>query len=117
MSTTASSASQFKVNLLSLACIKKHDPVGPDEPQLSINGTLKFSGSMEKGAPPVDLRPRSALFTASAAIKLVEVDKGTSDDLGTITATSAQAGQGEVRDFFDRKTNALYELVYEVVEA
>jgi len=64
----------------------------------------------------VDLRPRFALFSSVAQIKLLEVDPGPDDNLGTVTASAAQAGQGTQFGEFSIP-GADYEIEYEVVSA
>jgi hypothetical protein len=108
-------ATNYKLNLISLECIRKQDTLGKDEPQLFVNGVSVYGpGSIEKGQT-IDLRPRFAYFTSVAGINLKEVDSGPDDDLGTVTATAAQAGKGNLTGEYSLP-NADYEVVYSVVK-
>jgi hypothetical protein len=118
MSTTddRARAGSFRLNLISLHCARKQDAIGRDEPQLFVDGVSVFGpGDMGRGET-VDLRPRSALFAEVARIRLTEVDPGPDDELGTVVASSSQAGQGAQLGEFSRP-GADYNLTYEVVPA
>jgi hypothetical protein len=114
--SASTSTNQYRLNLVSLECIRRQDTIGKDEPKVFVNGVLKFGpGNMGKG-DVVDLRPRNALFTSTANIQLKEQDQHSDDDLGTVTATSADVDQGQLQGEYSRP-NADYKITYEVVPA
>ena len=113
MSTTAKT-NQYRLELVSLKCIRKQDTFGNDDPELWVNGVKSFGpGSLGKG-DTVDLRPRTAMFTNVANINLIEADAGNDDDLGTVTATASQANKGEQTGEYSLPGSD-YKLVYKVV--
>jgi hypothetical protein len=106
-------ATNYKLDLITLECIRKQDTIGKDEPQLFVNGVSVYGpGSIEKGQS-VDLRPRFAYFTSVGQINLKEVDAGPDDDLGTVTATAGQAGAGNLSGEYSLP-NADYKITYKV---
>jgi len=108
-------ATNYRLDLISLECVRKQDTIGKDEPQLFVNGVSVYGpGSIEKGQT-IDLRPRFAYFTSVGQINLKEVDSGPDDDLGTVTATAAQAGTGNQTGEYSLP-NADYEVTYRVVK-
>jgi hypothetical protein len=116
MATSTPSAAKYRVQLISLECVRKQDTIGKDDPQLFVNGVSVYGpGSIEKGQT-VNLRPRSALFTSVANINLKEVDPGVDDDMGTVTATASDLNKGVLPGEFHR-ANADYKLFYQVVPA
>jgi len=116
MPTTETRAGSFRLKLISLACVRKQDAIGRDEPQLFVDGVSVFGpGNMGKGET-VDLRPRSSRFTEVARIRLVEVDPGPDDELGTVVASSDQVNLGAQLGEFSLP-GADYSLTYEVVPA
>lgn len=109
-------ATKYRLELKELKCIRKQDTVGRDEPKIVVDGkTVYGPGDIGKGER-VTLN-RTALFTTSAQVQLLEVDSGSDDDMGTITVRgSAQSGQGSQKAEFHR-THADYELTYTVAAA
>jgi hypothetical protein len=116
-STAAATATKrYRVQLTSLTCNRKQDTIGRDEPQLFVNGVSVYGpGDIGKGET-VDLRPRSAVFTSVAHLALVEVDGGSDDSLGVVTATAGQTGRGAQRGEF-HLPNADYAITFQVVPA
>jgi hypothetical protein len=113
---TRTGSARHRVQLTSLTCHRKQDAIGPDEPQLFINGVSVYGpGDIGKGET-VDLRPRSAVFTSVAHITLVEVDPGADDEMGIVTATAGQSGKGAQRGEF-HLPQADYEINFQVVPA
>ena len=109
-------ATQYRLELKELKCIRKQDTVGNDDPKILVDGrTVYGPGSIGKGGKVV--LNRTALFTSTAQVQLIEVDSGSDDDMGTITVRGAsQVNQGTQTGEFHR-TNADYELTYTVVPA
>jgi hypothetical protein len=113
---SGSTAGRYRVQLISLTCHRRQDTVGRDEPKLLVNGVTVYGpGDIGKGET-VDLRPRSAVFTSVAHIALTEVDAGSDDSLGVVTATAGQSGKGAQRGEY-HLTNADYEIAFQVVKA
>ena len=116
--STASStaAKRYRVQLTSLTCDRRQDTIGRDEPQLFVNGVSVYGpGDIGKGET-VDLRPRSAVFTSVAHMALYEVDSGSDDALGVVTAIAGQSGKGAQRGEF-HLPNADYAITFQVVPA
>ncbi|MEU8234100.1 hypothetical protein AB0C12_31320 [Actinoplanes sp. NPDC048967] len=114
--TMTSTAGRYRLQLTSLTCKRKQDTIGRDEPQLFVNGVSVYGpGDIGKGET-VDLRPRTTVFTSVAHIALVEVDPGSDDQLGVVTAIGGQAGHGPQRGEF-HLPNADYEITFQVVKA
>ncbi|MFI7542141.1 hypothetical protein [Actinoplanes sp. NPDC049599] len=112
----ATATKRYRVQLTSLTCNRRQDTIGRDEPQLFVNGVSVYGpGDIGKGET-VDLRPRSAVFTSVAHLALVEVDAGSDDSLGVVTAIAGQSGQGAQRGEF-HLTNADYSITFQVVPA
>ncbi|MFT4165444.1 MAG: hypothetical protein QM650_09400 [Microlunatus sp.] len=109
-------ATKYRLQLSKLKCNRKQDTVGRDDPKILVDGkTVYGPGDIGRGET-VNLN-RTALFTTSAQVQLVEVDAGNDDDMGTITIRgAAQVGQGDQVGEFHR-THADYELTYQVVTA
>lgn len=109
-------ATKYRLQLKELKCIRLQDTFSRDEPKIVVDGkTVYGPGDIGKGGK-VTLN-RTALFTTSAQVQLLEVDSGSDDDMGTVTVRgSAQVNQGEQTAEFHR-TNADYELTYEVEAA
>lgn len=109
-------AKKYRLQLLKLTCSRKQDTVGRDEPKLVVDGkTVYGPGDIGRGGT-LTLN-RTALFTTSAQVQLLEVDAGSDDDMGTVTVRgSAQVGQGVQTAEFHR-THADYSLTYEVEAA
>ena len=109
-------AKKYRLQLLKLTCSRKQDTVGRDEPKLVVDGkTVYGPGDIGRGGT-LTLN-RTALFTTSAQVQLLEVDAGSDDDMGTVTVRgSAQVGQGVPTAEFHR-THADYSLTYEVEAA
>jgi hypothetical protein len=116
--STASStaAKRYRVQLISLTCNRRQDTIGRDEPQLFVNGVSVYGpGDIGKGET-VDLRPRSAAFTSVAHMALYEVDAGSDDALGVVSAIAGQSGKGAQQGEF-HLPNADYAITFQVVPA
>lgn len=106
-----------KLRLISLYCEKTEDNAGADEAYLVVNGRQVGgvnSINDREGRDLTYIEP--ILFTGSAEIRLYDQDTGVFDKddfLGSLTATSDQAGQGEQRGRFN-KDDADYTLTWEV---
>ncbi len=102
-------ATNYRLDLVKLKCIRKQDTVGRDEPKIVVDGrTVYGPGDIGKGET-ITLN-RTALFSGSAQVQLVEVDTGNDDDMGTITVRgSAQVDRGNQVGEFHR-THADYQL-------
>lgn len=109
-------AKKYRLELVKLKCVRKHDVFDPDEPKLIVNGvTIYGPGNVGKGET-VNLN-RSTLFNGSAQVQLVEVNPGKDKDLGTRTISGASdVGQGSRMKEF-QSPGADYELTYEVEAA
>ncbi len=108
-------ATKYRLELVELHCTRKQDTVGSDEPKLLVDGVTVYGpGSVKKGGT-VNLAGRSALFSKTAQVQLIEVDAGVDDDMGTFTVNgAAQVDRGDQQGEFHR-THADYELTYRVV--
>lgn len=109
-------ATKYRLELKELKCVRKQDTVGDDDPKLIVDGrTVYGPGSIKKGGK-VTLN-RTALFTGTAQVQLIEVDAGSDDDMGTITVRgAAQVNRGTQTGEFQRP-HSDYELTYSVVPA
>lgn len=102
-----------RLHIRTLKCVKLHDPLAPDEPKLTINGsTVAGPLTMRKG----DETTLNAFhdFTGSVSVTLIEEDSGPDDNLGTVTIRETQAGDGILTAFFNAKTHADYHMTYDV---
>lgn len=109
-------ATKYRLELKELKCIRKQDTVGNDEPKIVVDGrTVYGPGNISKGGKAT--LNRTALFTGTAQVQLIEVDAGSDDDMGTITVSgAAQVNRGTQTGEFHR-THSDYELTYTVVAA
>lgn len=105
------------LKLKSLHCERTEDSSGPDEAYLVVNGSQVWGPQSINDREPRDVG-REIEFTSSAEIKLYDADAGgpfdKDDHLGTVTAVSDLAGQGEQHGRFT-KDGAGYTLYYEVI--
>ncbi|TDE95870.1 hypothetical protein EXU48_06310 [Occultella glacieicola] len=114
-------ATKYRLELVKVHCEKKQDTIGKDEVQVIVGGKVLFGGNaggtIAKGGD-IHLTGRSAFFTNSVQVQLVEVDAGSNnDDLGTATIQGkADVGRGTLKREFTRN-NASYTLSYEVSAA
>jgi hypothetical protein len=102
-----------RLHIRTLKCVKLHDPLAPDEPKLTINGsTVAGPLSMRKGAETT----LNAFwdFTSAVTVVLVEEDAGPDDVLGSVTITESQIGDGVLEAVFNDKTHADYHMTYDV---
>lgn len=113
---SGSKTKRYRLQLTSLTCHRKQDAIGPDDPQLFVNGVSVYGpGSIGKGET-VNLQGRTAIFTSVAHIALVEVDPGADDELGVVTATAKQSGRGAQQGEF-HLPQADYAITFQVVAA
>jgi hypothetical protein len=107
-----------RLELISLYCEKTEDTLGSDEVYFVINGKQVGGVTTIQEAEGKDLRDISnIIFDRTAEIKLYDKDTGifNNDDLiGSVTASSGQAGQGEMTGKFNRG-GADYTLTWRVV--
>ena len=110
-------ANKYRLELVKLFCDRKQDTVGRDEPKIVVNGVTVYGpGDIGKGGT-VYLTGRSALFSSTAQVQLLEVDAGADDDMGSTTIVgSADVNRGDLKREFHR-THSDYELTYRVVAA
>jgi hypothetical protein len=110
-------SNRYRLDLVKLHCTHKQDAIGPDDPKIIVDGvTIYGPGDLGKGES-VNLAPRSALFTNSTQVQLIEVDAGADDDMGTVTIVgSSSVNRGDQQREFHR-TNADYELTFRVAAA
>jgi hypothetical protein len=94
-------------------CVKKQTTVGRDQIHVHVNGT-HLVGPLTMGTKDVVTLSATFNFTNSANIELIEEDPGTDDNLGTVTATAAQAGLGTLSGTFHRLSGADYHIKYSV---
>ncbi|HEY9672153.1 MAG TPA: hypothetical protein V6D11_11955 [Waterburya sp.] len=107
-----------KLKLISLYCETTEDNTGADEAYLLVNGRQVGGVNSINDRQSRDLTYIEPIaFTTSAEIRLYDQDTGVFDKddfLGSLTATSAQAGRGEYRGRFNRD-GADYTLTWEVL--
>ena len=107
-----------RLELISLFCEKTEDTIGSDEVYFVINGNQVGGVNSINASESKDLRYISnIIFDRTAEIKLYDKDTGifNNDDLiGSVTASSGQAGEGEITGKFNRG-GADYTLTWRVV--
>jgi len=69
------------LELVTLECHRRHDPVDKDEPQITVDGITVWNGVMGKGMK-ADLRPASVHFNGRAEMTLQEVSHGKPKQIG-----------------------------------
>jgi hypothetical protein len=102
------------LTLKNLYCIETEDWTGADEPYLRVNGSTKWSGSLNDGQT-ADIISRTQ-FNNQAVISLYDRDFGWFDGddwLGTRRVNSSEIGFGEQQVAFT-EDGANYILTYEV---
>ena len=108
---------KYRLELVKLHCSRRQDTVGRDEPKIVVNGTTIYGpGDIGKDGT-VYLTGRSALFSTTALVELLEVDSGSDDHMGSVTVNGAtEVDRGDQKREFHR-THSDYELTYRVLAA
>jgi hypothetical protein len=107
-----------RLELISLYCEKTQDTFGSDEIYFVINGNQIGGVNSINETEGKDLRYIShIIFDRTAEIRLYDKDTGifnNDDFIGSVTATSGQAGEGEMTGKFNRG-GADYTLTWRVL--
>lgn len=102
------------LQLINIKCIKKQDSISPDEPYITLDNSIVYSGSRFKKDVTRDLQSKPPYeFENQVNMKLYEKDRNSRDDfLGEVVILASQTGRRSAR--FNERSGADYEIFYEV---
>ncbi len=100
-----------KIVLKSLTCHEQEDFTGDDDIQIFVNSGSVWRGAMDTGQTR-NLGNLEVEFSGSTSINLLEMDVEGDDNLGSVTASEANAGSDRTARFTQDGAN--YSLVYRV---